>query len=337
MNPTRPVSTARRRFVATALGGAASAGLGLREARAEAAEWSPSRPVHIVSPYTAGGTNDQLSRLMAQKLTPRLGQPVIVDNRLGANGIVGCEFVARQAPDGLSMAMTSASTHGINPALYPKLPYDAQRDFTPIGLIATVPMMLVVHPSLPVTDVAGLVAYAKAHRGQLSAGSAGVGSTPHLASVLFNMATDADVTHIAYKGDSAALTDLLGGQITMIFANIPSAIGFVHAGKLRALAVTGPKRVESEPQLPTIAEAGLPAAEIQSWYGLMAPANLPAEISKRLADELQAVLATPEVKQEITRLGAHPEPGGQAVFRSTIATDLARYVKIVATAHIKIE
>jgi tripartite-type tricarboxylate transporter receptor subunit TctC len=304
---------------------------------AAAQSWSPTHSLRIVSPYSAGGTNDLLSRLMAQKLGEALGQTVIVDNRTGANGIIGVESVAKSPADGYTLVMTSAATHAINPALYSKLPYDAVRDFTPVGLIATVPMLLVVNPSLPVSNVKELVALAKSKPGSFSAGSPGVGSSPHMASELFRLATGIDSVHVAYKGDAPALADLIGGQITLMFSNMPSALPFVHSGKLKALAMTGTRRADSEPGIPTMAEAGVPEVNNSTWYGLMAPGNLPPEILQRLGKELENVLKLPDVKQTIRQLGANPEAGGAEAFRKLVDTDLAKYAKVVKAAGIKQE
>jgi tripartite-type tricarboxylate transporter receptor subunit TctC len=318
--------------------GAALLALGLAVAvLPAAAQWQPARPLRLVSPYSAGGANDLLSRLIGQKLGERLGQSVIVDNRLGANGIIGVDFVAKSPADGYTLLMGSLATHAINPALYAKLPYDAVRDFTPVGLIATVPLLLVVNPSLPVANVKDLVAMAKAKPGSVSTASPGLGSSPHLASELFRGAAGVDIVHVAYKGDAPAVADVIGGQVTAIFANMPSALPFVQSGRLKALAMTGTHRTAAAPDIPTMAEAGVPGVDISTWYGLFAPGNLPADVLARLSTELNAVLRLPDVQQRIRQLGAEPEAGDQPKFQRQLAADIAKYAKVVAAAGVKLE
>ncbi len=302
-----------------------------------AAQWQPARPLRLVSPYSAGGANDLLSRLIGQKLGERLGQSVIVDNRLGANGIIGVDFVAKSPADGYTLLMGSLATHAINPALYARLPYDALRDFTPVGLIATVPLLLVVNPALPVANVKDLVAMAKAKPGAVSTASPGLGSSPHLASELFRGAAGVDIVHVAYKGDAPAVADVIGGQVTAIFANMPSALPFVQSGRLKALAMTGTRRTAVAPDIPTMAEAGVPGVDISTWYGLFAPGNLPADVLARLSTELDAVLRLPEVQQRIRQLGAEPGAGDQPKFQRQLAADIAKYAKVVAAAGVKLE
>ena len=303
-----------------------------------AAQWTPTKPLRLVSPYSAGGTNDLLARLLAQKLGDRLGQTVIVENRSGANGIIGSDNVAKAPADGYALLMGNSATHGINPSLYPKLPYNATRDFTPIGLMATVPLILVVNPSLPVSSVKELVALAKAKPRSISVASPGAGSSPHIASELFRTAAGIDTVHIPYKGDSPALADVLGGQVTMMFANMPSALPFVQAGKLKALAMTGTKRTSAAPEIPTMAEAGVPAVDISSWYGLMAPGNLPADVVARLDAEFVAVMKLPDVQQRIRQLGAEPAvDGSRDQFQRFGQSELDKYARVIKAAGIQAE
>lgn len=310
----------------------------LAAATPAAADWTPDRPLRIVSPYAAAGTNDLLARLMAQKLGERLGKSIVVENRAGANGIIGAEYVAKMPGDGYTMLMGNSATHGINPNLYAKLSYDADKDFTPIGLIASVPLLLVVGPKVEANSLQDLIALGKSQPGQVSFASSGVGSSPQLAGELFKSISGLDIIHVPYKGDSPALTDVLGGQVTMMFANIPSALPMVRAGKLKALAMTGAARTSAAPEIPTMAEAGLPGVEISAWYGLMAPAGLPPAVLARLNAELNAVLQLPDVQTRIRELGAEPsQPGPPAQFQQFVDAELAKYGKVIKTAGIAAE
>jgi tripartite-type tricarboxylate transporter receptor subunit TctC len=297
-----------------------------------------SKPVRLVSPYAAGGTNDLLARLVAQKLSERTGQSFVVENRSGANGIIGADYVGKSPADGHVLLMGNSATHGINPSLYPKLPYDAVRDFTPIGLIATVPLVLVVGSSLPTADVEELVALAKVKPRTVSVASPGSGSSPHIASELFRDATGIDTVHIPYKGDSPALADLLGGPVTMMFANMPSALPFVQAGKLKALAMTGTSRTSAAPNIPTMAEAGVPGVEISSWHGLMAPGNLTPDVLARVDKELVAIMKLPDVQQRIRQLGAEPATNGtRNQFGLFLRAELDKFAKVIKAAGIQTE
>jgi len=301
----------------------------------QAAEWVPERQLRIISAYSAGGTNDLLSRLMAQKLTDRLGKPVVVENRAGANGIIASDYVAKSPPDGYTMVMGSSATHGINPNIYAKLSYDAERDFTPIGLIATVPLLLVVAPNLSVNTLSELVALAKAKPGTLSFASSGTGSSPHLAGELFKSVTNIDVTHVPYKGDGPAVIDVQGGQVSMFFANIPSALPAAQAGRLKALAMTGAARTPAAPDVPTMQQAGVAGVEISAWFGLFAPAKLPNEVLTRLNQELNAVLGLPEVQARIRELGAEPvAPATPEKFQSFVKSELAKFAAVTKKAGI---
>jgi tripartite-type tricarboxylate transporter receptor subunit TctC len=305
---------------------------------AAAADWTPDHSLRIVSPYAAAGTNDMLARLMAQKLGERLGKAIVVENRSGANGIIGAEYVAKTPGDGYTMLMGNSATHGINPNLYAKLSYDPDKDFTPIGLIATVPLLLVVNPKIEANTLKQLVELGKSKPHTLSFASSGVGSSPQLAGELFKSIAGLDLVHVPYKGDSPALTDVLGGQVTMMFANIPSALPMARAGKLKALAMTGKARTSAAPDIPTMAEAGLPGVEISAWYGLMAPANLPPEVLARLNAELNAVVQMPDVQARIRELGADPaSPGPPAQFQQFIDAELAKYSKVIKMAGISAE
>ncbi len=302
------------------------------------AQWIPTKPMRLVSPYAAGGTNDLLARLLAQKMSERLGQTIIVENRSGANGIIGSDNIGKAPADGSALLMGNSATHGINPSLYPKLPYNAVSDFTPIGLMATVPLILVVSASLPVSNVKELIALAKAKPRSISVASPGAGSSPHIASELFRTAAGIDTVHIPYKGDSPALADVLGGQVTMMFANMPSALPFVQAGKLKALAMTGTRRTSAAPDIPTMVEAGVSGVDISSWYGLMAPGNLPVDVAARLDAEFVAVMKLPEVQQRIRQLGAEPAmDGSREQFQRFVQSELDKYARVIKAAGIQVE
>lgn len=301
------------------------------------AQWTPSKPMRLVSPYAAGGTNDLLTRLLAQKLGERLGQSIIVENRAGANAIIGSDYVSKSPPDGTTLLMGNSASHGINPSLYAKLPYDAVRDFTPIGLVATVPLLLVVHPSLPASSVKELVALGKSGQ-KFSVASSGAGSSPHVASELLRGATGIDTVHVAYKGDSPALADVMGGQVTMMFANMPSALPLVQSGKLKGLAMTGSRRAAAAPDIPTMAEAGVPAVDIYAWYGLMAPAKLPADVTARLETEFAAVMKMPDVQNRIRELGAEPATDGtRAQFQQFVKDQVEKYNQVIKPLGIQVQ
>ena len=301
----------------------------------QATEWVPERQLRIISAYSAGGTNDLLSRLMAQKLTERLGKPVVVENRAGANGIIASDYVAKSAPDGYTMIMGSSATHGINPNIYAKLSYDAQSDFTPVGLIATVPLLLVVAPNLAVNSLTDLVALAKSKPGTLSFASSGTGSSPHLAGELFKSVAGIELTHVPYKGDGPAVIDVQGGQVSMFFANIPSALPAAQAGRLKALAMTGAVRTPAAPDIPTMQQAGVTGVEISAWFGLFAPAKLPNEVLTRLNQELNVVLGLPDVKARIRELGAEPvAPAPPETFQSFVKSELAKFAAVTKKAGI---
>ena len=231
----------------------------------------PTKPIRIVVPFPAGGTTDVLARAAAQKLTETLGQPAVVDNRPGAGGNIGAELVAKSAPDGYTLLMGTVGTHAINPSLYPKMPYDHLRDFAPVILVAGVPNVLVINPSLPVNSVQELIAYAKANPGKLNFASSGNGTSIHLSAELFKTMAGVQMAHIPYKGSAPALQDLAGGQVQLMFDNLPSALALIRAGRLKALAVTSKERAPALPDVPTIAESGLPGFEASSWFDCSHP------------------------------------------------------------------
>ncbi|MEG0113808.1 MAG: tripartite tricarboxylate transporter substrate binding protein, partial [Comamonas sp.] len=269
-----------RRTVLQAIA-AASLGAALMPA-ALAAEAFPNKPITLVVPFVAGGTTDILARIVGQSLGEELGQPVIIDNRAGAGGNIGGQFAARAPADGYTLFMGTVGTHAINEWLYKKMPFNPNKDFAPLTRVANVPNLLVANPAQPFKNVKELISYAQAHPGQVNFGSSGSGSSIHLSGELFKMMAKVDMIHIPYKGSAPAVTDLLGNQIAIMFDNMPSAIQHVRSGKLRPLAVTTAKRSPELPDVPTVAEAGVPGYEATSWFGLFAPTKTPADVQAKL-------------------------------------------------------
>jgi len=258
-----------------------------------AAQNYPTKPIRLVVPFPAGGTTDILARAAAQKLSEALGQQVVVDNRPGAGGNIGADIVAKSAPDGYTLLMGTVGTHAINPSLYTKMPYDHFKDFVPVVLVAGVPNVLVVTPSLPVNSVQDLIKLAKEKPGQINFASSGSGTSIHLSGELFKTMTGVEMTHVPYKGSSPALTDLMGGQVQLMFDNLPSALPQIKGGKLRAIAVTSTKRAPALPDIPTMAESGLPGFEASSWFGVLAPAGTPPAVVTRINTEINKWLQSP--------------------------------------------
>jgi tripartite-type tricarboxylate transporter receptor subunit TctC len=295
----------------------------------------PNKPVRLVVPFPPGGPLDTVGRALAQKLTEAWGQSVIVDNRPGAGGNIGADLVAKAAPDGYTVVMGALSTHAVNPSLYAKMPYDAIKDFAPITLVAITPNVLVVNPSLPVNSVRELVAYAKANPGKLAFGSGSNGSAGHLAGELFKADTGTDLLHVPFKGAAPAMQALLSGDIQLMFDNLASASAQVKAGKLKALAVTTARRSPLAPDLPTMAESGVPGFDISTWFGLLAPAGTPPEIVGRWNAEVGRILRTPEMRERLTAMGAEPAPDTPAEFAQFIASEAAKYARIVKVSGAK--
>jgi tripartite-type tricarboxylate transporter receptor subunit TctC len=289
----------------------------------------PTRPIHIVVPSSPGaGVTDIMARLVGQHLSARIGQQIVIDNRPGASGLIGAEVVSRAAPDGYTLLVANVSLV-VNPFLYPKMPYDALKDFIPITMINSAPMLLVVHPSIPATSVTELIAFAKSHPGKLNYGSGGLGSTPYLAAELFKSLAGIDVVHVPYKGGAPALSDLVGGQLTFMIENMPGTMPYARAGNLRALAITSPQRSALAPELPTMAEAGVPGYEMNGWNGIFAPKGTPPGIVARLHSEVAKILRTPEVRQELAALGAEPVGDTPDEFAAFLKADIARWGKII--------
>jgi len=288
----------------------------------------PAKPIRIISIFAPGGGNDVICRLVAQQLTERLKQQVIVENRVGANGIVGSEVAARSAPDGYTFTLIP-SGHTVNASMYKKLPFDSIRDFTPITLVGSGPLVLAVHPSLPAKNVKELIALAKARPGQLTYVSSGVGASGHLAGALFDSMTGTQMVHVPYKGMSLAVSDLMGGQVSMTFGTSLSVIPHVRTGRLRALATTGAQRSPALPDLPTIAESGLPGYEASLWYGFVGPARMPPEIVQRLNTEIAAILALPDTREKLASQGVDARSTTPEEFARILTADVARWAKVV--------
>jgi tripartite-type tricarboxylate transporter receptor subunit TctC len=296
----------------------------------------PQKPIRLVAPFAPGGGTDILARLIGQKASEMLGQQIIVDNRGGAGGTIGTEIAAKAPPDGYTLILVSAS-HAINPGLYPKLPYDSVSDFAPITQIATSPGILVVNPSLPVKSVKDLIALARAKPGQVNYASAGSGTPPHLAGELFKVMAKIDMVHVPYKGNAPAFADVIGGQVSLIFPTMPSAMPFIKSARLRPLGVTSAKRSPAAPDIPTIAESGLPGYEATSWYGILAPARTPAQIVARLHEVLVAVIAAPDMKDKLAAQGLDPVGNTPQQFAAVIKSEIAKWVKVVKASGAKPE
>ena len=301
------------------------------------AEPYPNRPITLVVPFAAGGTTDIIGRVIAEALSKRLRQPIVVDNRGGAGGNIGAAAVASAKPDGYSLLMGYNGTNAINPSLYPKLSWDPIKSFEPLSMVARVNNVVVVHPSLPIKTLPELVAYAKAHPGELNYGSAGAGTIFHLAAEMLEQQTGVQMTHVPYKGAAPALVDLIGGQIQVMFTTIPTALQHIKAGKIRAIGVTGPKRSPLFPELPTATESGYPAMVVDSWFGLFAPKGLPQDLQIRIGNAVRDAIADPVTQQKLLEQGATPHASSSAELAQTLGSDLVTWKAIVAKAKVTLE
>ncbi len=302
-------------------------------AGAAAAQTYPAKPVRIVVPFAAGGGVDVTARILAQGLSERLGQTVLVENRTGASGIIGTEFVARSAPDGYTLLVGTQTTQAVVPAMY-KTGYDGARDFTPVTVIATSPLMIVVHPSLPVRTVKDLIALAKARPGQLTFGAAS-GGAPHMAGELFKLTTKVDMLFVPYKGEGPAVSDAMGGQISTVFSNLPVVLPLVRTGRLRGIAVTSAQRVPTATEFPTVAESGLPGFEASTWFGCLAPAGTPADIINKLNAESARALNAPAVKERMAGMGLFVVAGKPGEFADLLKKEIPRWAKVVKDSGVK--
>ena len=297
----------------------------------------PTKPIRLIVPFAPGGNVDITARAVAPAIGEVLGQPVVVENRVGAGGTIGADAVAKAAPDGYTLLMGSNSTVSVAPALYPKNPYNPVRDFAPVSILATVPFVLVTNPSVPVKNVGELIALAKAKPDYLSMASAGTGSSNHLVGELFGSITGTRLTHIPYKGSGPAQVDLTAGQVNVMFDQLTSALPNIKAGKLRALAVTSPARSPSLPDVPTFAEAGVRNFELANITGILAPAGTPADIVAKLYAASVKALSMPAVRERLAALGVDPVGSSPAEFAAFIRDDYARWQKVVADANVKVE
>jgi tripartite-type tricarboxylate transporter receptor subunit TctC len=295
----------------------------------------PDRPVKILVGFSAGGGTDVAARVMAQKLTDALGQTVVVENRPGASGMLATEAAAKAAPDGYTLMMGSQTTLAVAPALYRKFGIDAARDFAGAAMAGVSPLVMVVHPSLPVQSVKDVIALAKAKPGTLNFASGGLGTTPHMAGELFSLQAGIKMVHVAYRGEAPAINDLLGGQIPLIFANLSAVIGNVRAGSLRALAVTSAQRSASAPDIPTIAEVALPGFDAATWFALVAPAGTPREIVDRINAEVTRIVAQSDVQQRFADLGMTISAGTPDALDSYIKSEIAKWAKVIKDADVQ--
>ena len=296
----------------------------------------PNRPVRMIIPFSPGGSNDIMGRLVAGKLTQSMGEQVVVDNRPGASGIIGTDIAAKSAPDGYTVLVMSL-TFAVNPSLHSKLPYDTAKDLIPVTLIASAPLMLVVHPSLPTKTVKEFIAYTKANPGKLNFGSGGPGSTPHLAGEMLKSMAGIKMAHIPYKGGGPALADLVGGQIQLMLENIPSTLPFVKSGKLRGLAITSKQRSPTVPDMPTLDEAGVKGFDLTGWNGLFVPRGTPRAIINLLHAETVKALAAPDVKQRLAAMSAVGGGESPAQFSAFVKAETEKWAKISKEAGLKVD
>ncbi|WP_326539834.1 Bug family tripartite tricarboxylate transporter substrate binding protein [Pseudorhodoferax sp.] len=297
----------------------------------------PTKPIRIVVPYAAGGSTDTLARLVAERLGKQLGQPAVVDNRPGASEQIAISHVAKSAPDGYTLLLSTLSGLAVNPGLYPKLPYDVQKDLTPIVLAATVPSVVVVHPSVPVKTMAELGSYLKSKPGSVSYASAGAGTPSHLGMEYYKRANGVDPVHVPYKGGAPALQEVMGGQVQLMMALVPEAMPMVKGGRLRALAVTSNKRLASYPDLPTVAESGGQDLDVTFWYGFVAPAGTPPAIVAKLNQTINQILAEKDVQAKLAEMNLDVVGGAPAQLTALIKSDAARWKKVIDDAGIKVD
>jgi len=300
------------------------------------AQQYPSKPIRIVVPFPPGGIADVICRVFAQKFTETWSEPVIVDNRAGAGGNIGADIVAKSPPDGYTIGIGSIGTHAVNMSLFSKMPYDSVRDFAPVALVMEADGLLVVHPSVPASSVKQLIALARARPGQLAYASAGNGTASHLAGELFKSLAKIDLVHVPYKGNVPAITDLVGGQTSMIFATMPTVLPLVKAGKLRALAVTGAHRNPAAPEYPAMAET-LPGFDVTNWIGILAPAGTPADIVAKLNAEITRIMQLPEIQSRLANEGAKFTPNTPAEFGAFQKREIAKWAKVIKEAGLRVD
>jgi len=312
------------------LGALLAAGAG-----AAAAQAYPVKPLRLIVPFAPGGPNDLLGRLVGQKLTEAWGQSVVIETRGGAGGTVGLDVAAKAAPDGYTLAMGGTSNMAVAPSLYAKLPYDSLRDFTAVTNVARVPYAVAVNPGVPAKSIRELTLLAKTRPGYLSYGSSGTGSISSLAAEIYQSMTGTNIVHVPYKGTAPALTEVMAGQVDMMFADLALIVPFAKAGKLRAVAVTDSRRAKIAPDLPTIAESGLKGYEVSPWFGVVGPAGIPREVVTKLSSGIVAALKSPDVAARLDQLGYEPVGDGAEAFAATIRADMVKYAKVIKAAGIK--
>lgn len=323
-------------FSAFAVSSASLAFIALSAPQAHAQAY-PSKTIRFVVPYPAGGPLDTVARLLGAKVGESVGQPVVVENKPGAGGNIGADIVAKSPADGYTILMGAVATHAINPSLYKSIPYDPIKDFAPVTQVASTPNVLVVNPGVPAKDVKELIAYAKANPGKLSFGSGSIGSAGHLAGELFKATAGVDMVHVPYKGAAPAMQDLIGGRIQLMFDNLASSLGQVKAGKVRALAVTTAKRSPLAPDLPTIAETGVPGFDISTWFGIFAPAGTPKPALDRLHAEFAKALAAADVRDRMTSMGAEPVGNTPDEFAAFVRSEGEKYSKVIRASGAKVD
>ena len=295
----------------------------------------PNRPIRVVVPFGAGTSTDIMTRLVAPKMSEDLGQPVVVENRAGAGGVVGSEAVAKSPPDGHTLCMGSIASHSVNVSLMPRLPYDVLRDFTPVSLVTNAPNLMVVGPSVPAQNLQEFLAWAKAQRGGVSYASAGNGTSSHLAGELLKLRTGAPLEHVPYRSGAQAVTDLVAGQVPMLVYQVTAVLPFVRDGKLRAIASTSARRLEWTPEVPTVVEQGVPDFDVSAWHGLFAPAGLPQPVLDRVYGALSKALADPELRPKLVEQGLEPVGMAPTEFRRFLEGDIAKWRELVRAANIK--
>jgi tripartite-type tricarboxylate transporter receptor subunit TctC len=301
------------------------------------AQQYPAKPIRMVVGFAPGGGTDLVARIIGQKMNESFGQPVLVDNRAGATGTIGADIVAKAPADGYTLLMGHVNSHGIAPNLFKKLPYDAERDFQMVAYVGYVPNVLVIHPSIPAQNVKELIAIAKAKPGALNYASSGVGSTQHLAGELFQLLTGTKLVHVPYKGSGPAVVDLLAGHVVANFDTMPPVLPHIKTGRMRALALTTPKRSPQLPNVPTLIEVGLKGFDMTNWYGIMAPAKTPRDAVMKLNAEANRIMALPDAKSKLEEAGTQLDPGTPEKFAAFLNSEIAKYAKLVKAANVTLE
>ena len=304
---------------------------------AAGAQQYPAKAIRVVVGFAPGGGTDLVARIIGAKMNESWGQPVLVDNRAGATGTIGADLVAKAPPDGYTLLMGHVNSHGIAPNIFRKLPYDAERDFSMVAYVGYVPNVLVIHPSIPARNVKELIAIAKAQPGALNYASSGVGSTQHLAGELFTLLTGVKIVHVPYKGSGPAVVDLLAGHVSMNFDTMPPVLPHIKSGRMRALALTTPKRSPQLPDVPTMMEVGLKGFDMTNWYGMMAPAKTPRDIIVKLNGEVNRIVRLPDAKAKLEEAGTQLDPMSPEQFASFLKSEIAKYSKLVKAANVSLD